>query len=119
MVNASQVMEQDKTVLRWGGLASIGGGLLFILIFVIVMVFAGPDPAGPEGPIMRFPDIRLVRTVENGLYLAVLVLWVPLFLALYRCLRRSGAAPALFGSALSILGLGVLAAGALPHVATV
>jgi hypothetical protein len=118
MVNASQVMEEDKSVLRWSGLASVGGGLLFILIFAMVLVFAGADPAEPAGPIMRFPDIRVVRTVENSLYLAVLVLWVPLSLALYRRLRRTRPAPALFGSALSLLGIGVLAAGALPHVAT-
>ena len=118
MVNTSQSMDEDRTVLRWGGLASIGGAVLFILVFAIVIVFAGPDPAEPDGPIIKFPDIRVVRTVENGLYLAVLVLWVPVYLALYRGLRRTSPAPALFGSALGILGLGVLAAGALPHVAT-
>jgi hypothetical protein len=56
--------------------------------------------------------------VENGLYLAVLVLWIPLYLALHRRLERARPAPALFGSAISILGLGVLAAGAIPHVVT-
>ncbi len=110
--------ESDKTILRWGGLASIGGGLLFILVFAWVIILAGPDPAGPAGPITRFPEIKAVRTVENGLYLAVLVLWVPVYLALYRCLQRTRPAPALFGSALGILGLGVLAAGAIPHAAT-
>jgi len=111
--------EADNSVLRWGGLTSIGGGLLFILVFAWVIVFAGPDPVGPAGPITTFPEIKAVRTVENGLYLAVLVLWVPVYLALYRRLgstRRP--APALVGSALGILGLGVLAAGAIPHAAT-
>jgi len=75
--------ESDKSVLRWGGLASIGGGLLFILVFAWVIIFAGPEPAGLAGPITRFPEIKAVRTVENGLYLAVLVLWVPVYLALY------------------------------------
>jgi len=110
--------ESDKSVLRWAGLASIGGGLLFILVFVWVIVLAGPDPAGPAGPITKFPEIRTVRTVENGLYLAVLVLWVPIYLALYRRLERTRPAPALFGGALATLGLGVLAAGAIPHAAT-
>jgi hypothetical protein len=118
MTNASQTMEEDQSTLRWGGLAGIVGGVLFLLVFAIVGVFAGPDPATPEGPIARFPDIRVVRIVENSLYLAVLVLWVALPLALYRRLTRTSPAPALFGSALGILGLGVLAAGALPHVAT-
>jgi len=118
MVNGLQKIE-EKSVLRWGGLAGILGGVLFILVFVIVGVFVGVDPAEPEGQVMRFPDIRAARTVENGLYLVVLILWVIHFLALYRALRRTSLAPALFGSVLGVLGLVVLAAGALPHVATV
>jgi hypothetical protein len=111
-------MEEEKSVLRWGGLAGILGGIIFILVFVIVIVFVGPDPAEPEGSVMRFPDVRAARTVENSLYLLVLILWVTHFLALYRALRETSLAPALFGSVLGIVGLGVLASGALPHVAT-
>src|SRR5215218_2269871 len=110
--------DEEKTVLRWGGLAGILGGLIFILVFVVVIVFVGADPAEPEGEVMRFPDIRAARTVEDSLYLVVLILWVAHFLALYRALRGTRLAPALFGSVLGIVGLGVLAAGALPHVAT-
>jgi hypothetical protein len=110
--------DEERSVLRWGGLAGILGAVLFILVFVIVGVFIGLDPAAPEELVMRFPDIRAVRTVENGLYLVVLVLWVTHFLALYRALRRTSLAPALFGSVLGICGLVVLATGALPHVAT-
>jgi hypothetical protein len=111
-------MEQDKSVLRWGGLAGILGAILSILVFVVVAVFVGPDPAELEGRVIRFPDIRAARTVENSLYLVALILWVAHFLALYRALRRDRLAPALFGSVLGISGLVVLAAGALPHVAT-
>jgi hypothetical protein len=113
-----ETMEEEKTVLRWGGLAGILGGIIFILVFAVVIVFVGPDLVAPERMVMRFPEIRAARTVENGLYLVVLILWVTHFLALYRALRTTSLAPALFGSALGILGLGVLAAGALPHVAT-
>ena len=81
-------------------------------------IFAGPEPAGLAGPISRFPEIRVVRTVENGLYLAALALWVLLALALFQSLRRTRPASALFGSALNIFGLAVLAAGAIPHVVT-
>jgi hypothetical protein len=115
---AHMTNRSDMTVLRWGGLASVGGGLLFIVVFAWVIIFAGPDPAGLAGPITKFPEIRAVRTVENGLYLAVLVLWVPVYLAMYRRLEVSRPAPALVGSALGTLGLGVLATGAIPHVAT-
>lgn len=111
-------MEGERSVLRWGGLAGILGGIVFILVFVVVAVFVGTDVPEPEESIRRFPDIRAARTVENSLYLVVLVLWVPHFLALYRALREARLAPALFGSVLGILGLVVLMAGALPHVAT-
>jgi hypothetical protein len=111
-------MEEEKSVLRWGGLAGILGGIIFILVFIIVIVFVGPDPAEPEGEVMRFPDIRAARTLEDSLYLVVLILWVAHFLALYRALRGTSLGPALFGSVLGIVGLGVLASGALPHVAT-
>ena len=107
-------MMQEKSVLRWGGLAGILGGLLLIVVFVVVGVFVGANPAEPE----VFPDIRAARTVENSLYLAVLVLWVIHFLALYRALHRTSLAPALFGSAMGVLGLGVVAAGAIPHIVT-
>ena len=113
-----KAIDEEKSVLRWGGLAGILGGIIFILVFVIVIAFVGPDPAEPEGEVMRFPDIKAARTVEDGLYLVVLILWVAHFLALYRALRGTRLAPALFGSVLGIVGLGVLAAGALPHVAT-
>jgi hypothetical protein len=113
-----QVIDEEKSVLRWGGLAGILGGIIFILVFIIVIVFVGADPAQPEGEVMRFPDIREARTLEDSLYLVVLILWVAHFLALYRALRGTSLAPALFGSVLGIVGLGVLAAGALPHVAS-
>jgi hypothetical protein len=117
-MNDLQQMDDEKSVMRWGGLAGILGGLIFIVVFVVVIVFVGPDPAEPEGEVMSFPDIRAGRTVEDGLYLVVLILWIAHFLALYRALRRTSLAPALFGSVLGIVGLGVLAAGALPHVAS-
>ena len=113
----SQMMG-EKSVLRWGGLAGILGGILFIFVFVFVIVYVGVDAANPEGAVRKFPDIRAGRTVENSLYLVVLILWVTHFLALYRALRATSLAPALFGSVVGILGLGVLVAGALPHVAT-
>ena len=110
--------DAEHALRRWGGLAGIGGSVLFFVVFAIVGIFAGPEPAGSAGPISRFPEIRVARTVENGLYLAVLALWVPLELALFHNLRRTRPASALFGSALTIFGLAVLAAGAIPHVVT-
>jgi hypothetical protein len=107
-------VEQERSVLKWGGLGGMVGSIVFVVVFVIVAVFVGSDPNEPTG----FPGIRVARTFEDGLYLAVMILWIPLFLALYRALRHERLAPALFGSALGIVGLVVLAAGALPHITT-
>ena len=116
-MNDPHTKQQADTTLRWGGLAGILGSLLMLLTFGIVAAFVGVD-ISPEQSLRRFPDIRAARTVENSLYLVIVLLWVIHSLALYRALRRTSPTPALFGAALSILGLVVLAAGALPHVAT-
>jgi hypothetical protein len=112
-------MEQEKSVLRWGGLAGMLGGILFILTWVVLL--AGPvgleDPADLAGWVTRFPDIRGARILENGIYLVALILEVTLFLALYRALRRTSLTPALFGSVLGILGLTVMMVSTTPHVA--
>jgi uncharacterized membrane protein HdeD (DUF308 family) len=105
-------MAQEKSVLQWGGLAGVLGGIIFILVFVIVGVFVGMEFV----EVMRFPDVKAARIVENSLYLAVLILWVVHSLALYRALRETSLAPALFGSVLGILGLVVLAADSLHHI---
>ena len=114
--NALQEMVQGKSVLRWGGLAGMLGSVLMVVTFVIVGVFVGTDDSAAV-LIERFPEIRVARTVENGLFLALLVLWVLHFLALYRALSRESLAPALFGSAIGIVGLVVMAAGNAHHVA--
>lgn len=117
-MNASlRLVDGDKEVLRWGGLAGVLGSVSFILGFVVVGVFLGSGP-GLERDVMRFPDISAARTAENTLYFGALVLWTALFLGLYRALRGTSLAPALLGSAIGVLGLTVLAAGAFPQVAT-
>ncbi|MFC1996529.1 hypothetical protein ACFLXI_02840 [Chloroflexota bacterium] len=116
-MNDLQKMEQEKSVLRWGGLAGMLGVFLFVLVWVVVGVFVPPDPTDLAEWVSRFPDIRMTRVVENGIYLVALILEVPLFLALYRALRKTSLAPALFGSVLGIVGLVVMVAGTTPHVA--
>ena len=118
-MSGQQPIERDLSILRWGGLAGMAGGVLFLAVFVLVGVFVGADPAGPAAPIERFPEIQLLRVLENGLYLAVLALWVPSYLALGRALGPMRPASAQFGGVLGIVALGILAAGALPHTATV
>ena len=88
-----------------------------LVTFGFVAAFVGMDIT-PEQSLTRFPEISAARTVDNSLYLGVLLLWLVHSLALYRALRPRSPTPALVGTVLSILGLTLLAAGALPHVAT-
>jgi hypothetical protein len=117
MTTELQPLEADRSVLRWGGLAGVAGGALLIAVFVIVGVFVGAPAADPAAAVMRFPEIRLAHSFEEVLYLGVLALWAIHFVALHRALRGTSPAPALFGRALGLMGLTVLAAGALPQVA--
>jgi hypothetical protein len=99
---------------RWGGLAALGGALLFVYVFIFVGVVVGAD-ASIDG----FPPVRAGRTIENGLYLAVLVLWVAPMLVLHEALRDTSPGTARYASVVGVLGLTMLAAGALPHAANV
>jgi hypothetical protein len=100
---------------RWSGLAGIAGSALFIFVFIFVGAVVGADAS-----IAAFPDVRVGRTVENTLYLGVMILWIAPILALGRVLREAGrAAAAAYGTVLAVIGLAILAAGALPHVASV
>ncbi|MGB1287077.1 MAG: hypothetical protein ACPG7F_11130 [Aggregatilineales bacterium] len=117
-MSAIQTSKQEKNLLATGGLAGILGSVVFIIVFIIVGVFVGEDPIELEAWLTRFPDIRTARIFENGLYLLVLILWIPHTLALYYTLKSRSLAPALFGAAITIGGLLIIAAGALPHIAT-
>ncbi len=117
VMNELQKMEQERSVLRWGGLSGMLGVIFFLVAIVAAMVFVGDDPPTLAETVIRFPEVKMFRVVENLSYLMGLVLQVPLFLALYLALRKTSLAPALFGSALGILGLGALVVSTTPHVA--
>ena len=116
-MNDSQNLEQEKSVLRWGGLSAMLGVTLFLVAIFAAMVLVGDEPPTSAELVTRFPDVKVYRVLENLTYLLGLILQVPLFLALYRALRKTSLAPALFGSALGILGLGALMVSTTPHVA--
>ena len=115
-MNNSQIIEQEKSVLRWGGLAGLLGSIILILVMVFVAMAIGSDPADLKDVVARFPDIHMLRVIENGVYLVGLLLEILLFLALFYALRKDSLAPALFGSALGIVGLVSMAISSTPHV---
>ena len=59
-----KAMDEEESVLRWGGLAGILGGIVFVLVFVVVIAFVGPERVEPEGRVMKsvWPaSLRLYR----------------------------------------------------------
>lgn len=116
-MDSSQKIEQEKGVLRWGGLSAMLGVILFLVAIVASMVFVGSDSPTLAESVTRFPDVKMFRVIENLTYLLGFVLQVPLFLTLYRALRKTSLAPALFGSAICILGHVALMVLTTPHVA--
>ena len=117
MINQAFSNPAEQRVWRWGGLAGIAGGILLVAVFAIVAVFVVAPAPEIAYTIMGFRDVQAAHMVEEVLYLGVLALWAVHFVALDRVLRTTSLASAMFGKTLSILGLAVLAAGALPQVA--
>lgn len=111
-------LDQEASVLRWGGLSGLLGGVVFVASIVYQVAFIGTGTtASGAGPIMRFPGLQTQIIIGQTLFLVGTILLVPLFLAIYRSLRGSSLAPALFGLGMSVLGLAVLAVESEPNVA--
>jgi hypothetical protein len=114
---AGEQMVEEKSVLRWGGVAGMLSSILTILFLVILIGFVPAPPSDPEALVARFPEVRVATIVGQAVYLAAVILWIILFLALHRALRGGSLAPALFGSGVGLLGLVLFAAGGIPAVA--
>src|SRR5262252_100584 len=106
-LEAGEMMSSEKSVLRWSGLAGILAGIFFILTIVTLIEFGPSTTATPAQLVMNFPNVRTALAVGNGFYFLVSVSLVALALGLYRVLRGSVLGPALLGTVLYILGLGV------------
>lgn len=112
-----QQREQECNVLHWGGISGIIGAVLSILVMVFVIIFLPADPTSPIEWVSRFPDVKVIRIIENIMYLSGLLFLVPLFIALFQSLKRTSLAPSLFGSVLSIIGLTSMIVSSTPHIA--
>ena len=102
-----QKLEQEESALRWGGMAGI---LAFIVWIVEMPLYGFVDPFIPEG-LMKFSDVRAALGMSTILMMTIAFLSVALVLALYRALRGTNLAFALFGSLLGVTGYIVTALG--------
>jgi hypothetical protein len=94
-------MEKEKSILRWGGRAGI---LAFIIWIIEMPVYVYVDPF-VSGGLMRFPDVRAILAISTILCMTTAFLSIAFVLVLYRILRGTSQALALYGSVLSIIGL--------------
>lgn len=100
-------MENEKSVLRCGGLA----GILALIIWIVEMpLYVFVDPFIPEG-LMRFPDNSAALAISTILCMATAFLSIALVLALYRALQGTSLVSALFGSVCSVIGYVGIALG--------
>src|SRR5690348_11969595 len=100
--------DQERSVLRWGGFAGVLGGIAFLFVPVVLFGFVPTAPADPMAVINRFPSVSAAITVGNNINFVADILDLSLILAVFVALRRTSLAPALFGTVMSVLGLGVL-----------
>ncbi|HET6447394.1 MAG TPA: hypothetical protein VFI27_22760 [candidate division Zixibacteria bacterium] len=100
-------MENEKSVLRWGGLAGI---LAFIIWIVEMPLYGFVDPFVHDG-LWRFTDNRATLGLSTILMMTIAILSVALVLALYLALRVTNMEFALFGCVLGVSGYLVTALG--------
>jgi len=109
--------EQDREVFRHSGIAGLLAGALLLIAMAFVAAMLPPDPEELTQWVNRFPDLKTTRIIENGTYLAGLILAIPLFLGIFWSLRKTSLAFALTGTALTILGISAMTISSTPHVA--
>lgn len=109
--------EQDRQLIRWGGIAGMAGAILLIASAVVVVVLGLPDASDVE-TLTDFADIESGRIAEHFLYIGALVMFALTVVVLHRILRLSHPAAALFGTVIATFGLISMAASSLLHVST-
>ena len=108
---------ERRLLLGGAGITGVVGSLLVLAAFVLVGSLDLPDPFTTES-LLRFPEIQHARAAENLLYLAGVVLWAVHFDLLHRLLHATAPVLSAAARAIGVLGVAVLAAGALLNVAT-
>lgn len=108
---------QNQSTATMGGLAGILGSALLLGVFAFLSAFVGLETLDAQAALERYPDIRWARIIENTAYLFALALWALHSVTLFVVLRAVSPGTALAAMVMSVLGLAILAAGAIPHTA--
>lgn len=108
---------QNQSTARLGGFSGILGSVLLLGVFAFLAVFVGLDTLDAQAALERYPDIRWARIIENTAYLFALALWALHSVSLFTALRADSPCTSLGAVVMSVLGLAILAAGAIPHTA--
>jgi hypothetical protein len=108
----NQVTDDQIAVSKWKGLYKAGGmsalviGMLLIVEMIAYIATSAPSLADAAGWFALFQSNRLVGLLDFGiLELYGLVLFVPMFLALYAALRRAGESSMAIAMALAFVGI--------------
>lgn len=108
---------EPTDISRNGGLAGLGGAVALIAAFTTYPLFGLPSVDDVES-LTNYPELATGRILENSLYLAALVLWAVHFVALGRSARDTATGKPSLAPVVGVVGLSVMAAGALIHVTT-
>ena len=108
---------QNQSTATMGGFAGILGSALLLAVFAFLSAFVGLETLDAQAALERYPDIRWARIIENTAYLFALALWALHSVTLFVVLRADSPGTTLAAMVMSVLGLAILAVGAIPHTA--
>lgn len=106
-----------RQLIRWGGVSGIAGFVALLGSVGVVTSLGLPD-ASDVATLTDFADIEAGRIAEHFLYLGALLLFALHVAVLYRVLRPSHLAAALFGTVTASVGYTIMAASSLLHLST-
>ncbi len=126
----SKKMSENRSVLRWGGLAGLLSAGMTVLSLLTILAISQPlfvsvqpeDTCGPScyvgASLPDFPASRAALMTHHAFYVLTIMLIAILVVSLYRLLSResSSIAPALSGFAIGLLGLAMLATGGMVSI---
>ncbi|HVH65086.1 MAG TPA: hypothetical protein VM674_03555 [Candidatus Acidoferrum sp.] len=91
--------------------------IFLALTAVTLFGFVPAAPTDPRAVVARYPSVQGATTVGETFNLVSIIFSVASYLALYQALRPRSLVPAVWGTGLSLLGLGVSAVEAVPRIA--